>query len=168
MWDGRIVKSQSWDDFSYGYRQAKKNKKIWIWASGANRRPFLNLITRRNIHPSIFHLPTYPALRVGGGLFQQSLGEGPDTAGMTPHLLPYLREKAGFSLNKSHRQRDKQTSTHMDNLEFPVNLACTSLDCRRKSEYLEGTNTGTGRTCKQNVPDWNWTYNLLASSWRQC
>lgn len=58
--------------------------------------------------------------------------------------------------NRRAMQKDKQpfalSLTPTANLDLPIRLTCTlPLDCGRKPEYPERTNTATGRTCKLNT-----------------
>ncbi|MEQ2302793.1 hypothetical protein AMECASPLE_010334 [Ameca splendens] len=73
-----------------------------------------------------------------------------------PSPAVYGRE-AGYTLDRSpvHRRQhkdteDKQPLIPKGNLEKPVNLRVTFLECGRKPEYLERTHACTGRTCKGN------------------
>lgn len=53
-----------------------------------------------------------------------------------------------YTAGLTHKDRQLFTVllTDMSNLQSPVSLTCMSLDCRKKLEHLEVTNTGTGRT----------------------
>lgn len=82
-----------------------------------------------------FHPSTYPTPRV--------------TPGIQPRCL---KVKVGYTLNKPPvlPQRDKQPSTltSTDNLELPLGLMCMSLYCGWNQEYLEGSHSGTERSCQ--------------------
>lgn len=68
-----------------------------------------------------------------------------------------LSHKTGFTLDRAQiRHRKKLPFTPRSNSEPPVDLICMSLDCVRKLEHAEDTDTCTGRSCEPHKERHHW------------
>lgn len=62
--------------------------------------------------------------------------------------IPFHRAWIGVNPGQVISPSKGPAFTPTGDLEFPINLTCTSLFCGRKSECPERTHTDLGRTCK--------------------